>query len=188
MKLHLKKKKPPAEPKLSSEPVRLALAIPDPKAPHFGSAFLEIAQRCELPLGSAGNLLLHELKALEEAIELFRRRYRHHLADKNNIDSVPGWKVAESQVREIGDTLKAFRLLSNPTLRDAFVEACKLRIGELEKAVAASQSLSAEGATSLINRLFREVISYRKVTRLVSLKGLSAWQQQQRLNQEGEEF
>jgi hypothetical protein len=160
----------------------LALTFPDPEGPRLGSAFLELARDCELPLGSRGALLLSQLRELELGIDLFRRRYHHQLGEVP--DSVPGWGLQHSSVREIPDALVAFRLVeSNPALRDAFFDACKVRITELEKGFAAVQALSQQEAPSFVNRFFRELIQFREITRSVELKGFKAWQQTRRLTE-----
>jgi hypothetical protein len=85
-------------------------------------------------------------------------------------------------MREIPNTLAAFRLVEdNPALRDASLDACKVGITKLEKGFCAVQALSPEEAPSLVNRVFRDLIQFREVTRLTELKGFKAWQQTQRL-------
>jgi hypothetical protein len=195
--MRLKKKQPipgreSARPKLNSpeskaitEAVKLAIAIPDPKGPYFGSAFLELARDCELPGGNRGALLLARLRQLEAGIHRFRERYRERFT--RDPDCVPGWSLQASYVREIGDTLAAFRLVAGDLagddlrLRDCLIESCKVRITELEKSLAAELSLSPEQARTMVEQLFGDLITTREVLRLAELKGFKAWQQTQRL-------
>jgi hypothetical protein len=162
--------------------LKLSLAFPDPGGPRFGSAFLELARSCELPLGSLGSRMPSELRRLEEAVELFLHRYRHEL--RESPDSVPGWQLQHTSAREIPNTLAAFHLVEgNPALRDAFLDACKVRITELTKGFAAVQALSPEESQSFVNRFFRELIQFRDITRLARLGKFESWRQEQRLTE-----
>jgi hypothetical protein len=164
--------------------LKLALTFPDPEGPRFGSAFLDIARTAELPVGARGALMLSELKQLELGIDLFRRRYRQQLREQP--DSVPGWGLQHTSLREIPDTAAAFRLLADrPLWQNAFLEACKVSLAALEKAFGAVQALPPEEARTFVDRILNDVMATREVTRLVQLKGFKAWQQTERL--EGEE-
>ena len=173
-----------SSPQVKTDPeenqIKLELAFPAAEGPRFGSSFLELARDCELPLGTRGALMLSQLRHLEEANDLFRRRYRHQLSEQPN--SVLGWELSHTQMREIPNTLRAFSLVANqPHLRDAFLDACKIKISELQKTLGAVLGLPAEDAHVYIERVFSEVLASREVARLVQVKGFKAWEQERRL-------
>jgi hypothetical protein len=171
------------------QPVRLALALPDFEAPakHFDSAFLELAQRSELPLGAAGRWFLLQLKELGNALELYRRRYRELLV--KNPDGVTGWELATFEVRKLDDTASAFRavIADDSELETAFLESCRLRLGEFEKAVALDKSLPPEQARIYVKRLLSEFIHCEPQSQLRQLGAFRHWQQQERIEEGGQQ-
>jgi hypothetical protein len=87
-----------------------------------------------------------------------------------------------AQLVAISTTEKLNGLLKLPQLRkDAFLDACKIRITELQKTLGAVLGLPAEDAHVYIERVFSEVLASREVARLVQVKGFKAWEQERRL-------
>lgn len=119
----------------------------------------DVQQLTPVQLGS----LLDILPVIEDRCKIIRTRAREML--KEDEGALPGWRLKPASIRRsIDRTTDAMKLLADADLLtpDAYLDACKVSLTKLQRAVAEENHLGPTDARKLVNQTLFDIIEEKQ--------------------------